>query len=208
MDTLFVLGVIGTFTGLARPLPQFVRLLRIRDAHGVSLDTAVTSFVVSSAWATYGVLADRAAVALASGLSAAVFVLIALLALRLGRKVTELRAAPIWLVAVVSASAVAGAAGLGVVLVVGALVANLPQVIVSFRERDLSGLSPSTWALTASDGATWFLYGLVTRDLPIFVNNFFQLSTSLMILARRQLWKRRVVHLASSSASDAPVRCH
>lgn len=67
MDTLFVLGAIGTATGLARPLPQFVRLLRIKAAHGVS-----------------------------------------------GH-----------------------------------------------------------------------------RDLPIFVNNFFQLTTSLMILARRQLWKRR-----------------
>lgn len=198
MDLAVGLGAIGIFTGLARPLPQFVRLLKIRDAHGVSLDTAATSCVVSSAWATYGVLADHGAVVLASGLSAALFVLIALLALSLGRHVSELRAAPIWLVTVVAASALAGAAGLGVVLVVGALVANLPQVIVVFRERDLSGLSLSTWALTASDGATWCLYGLVTVDLPILVNNFFQLSTSLTIVARQRLWQRRVVQAEAS----------
>ena len=192
MDAALVLGAIGTFTGLARPLPQFIRLLRIRDAHGVSLDTAATSCVVSSAWAAYGVLTGHVAVALASGLSAAVFALIALLALRLGRHVNELRAAPVWLVAVLAAS-VAGAAGLGVVLVVGALVANLPQVIVAFREPDLSGLSPSTWALTASDGTTWFLYGLLTGDIPIVMNNFFQLTTSVTILARWGLWHRRVV---------------
>ena len=194
MEVVFVLGAIGTFTGLARPLPQFVRLLRTRDAHGVSLDTAVTSCVVSSAWAAYGILADRAAVALASGLSAVVFVLIALLAVRLGRRARELRAAPIWLVAVVSASALAGVDGLGVVLVVGAVVANTPQVVVAFREQDLSGLSPSTWALTASDGGTWFLYGLATGDLPILVNNFFQLTTSLTILTRRWLWGRRSIY--------------
>ena len=194
MDAAVVLGILGTFTGLARPLPQFIRLLRIRDAHGVSLDTAVTSCIVSSAWATYGVLAEHAAVAVASGLSAVVFMLIALLALRLGRHVRELRAAPIWFVTVVAASALAGEAGLGIVLVIGALVANTPQVIVAFRERDLSGLSPSTWALTASDGATWLLYGIVVRDLPILVNNFFQLTTSLTIVARRLLWRRGAVH--------------
>lgn len=194
MEIVFILGAIGTFTGLARPLPQFVRLLRTRDAHGVSLDTAVTSCVVSSAWAAYGILADRAAVALASGLSAFVFLLIALLAMNLGRPIRELRAAPMWLVAAVAASTLAGADGLGVILIVGALVANLPQIIVAFRERDLSGLSPSTWALTASDGGTWFLYGLATRDLPILVNNFFQLTTSVTILARRWLWARRVLY--------------
>lgn len=204
MDAALVLGAIGTFTGLARPLPQLVRLVRIRDAHGVSLDTAATSCVVSSAWATYGVLEHHAAVALASGLSAILFSLIALLALRLGRHVRELRAAPVWFVAVVGASALGGAAGLGIVLVAGALVANLPQVVVAFRERDLSGLSPSAWALTASDGATWFVYGLLTGDVPIFVNNSFQFSTSAAIVARRWLWSRRAVP-AEASTDDEQI---
>lgn len=193
MDAAGVFGAIGTVIGLVRAVPQFVRLLRARDAHGVSLDTAVTSCVVSSAWATYGILTGQVAVALASGLSAAVFGLIGLLALKFGRRITELRAAPVWFAIVVSVMLATGSRGLGVVLSVSALVANLPQVLVAYRERDLTGLSPSTWALTASDGAVWSLYGLVTGDIPILMNNIFQFSTSAAIVIRRVSWDRKML---------------
>ena len=176
--------------GLVRALPQFLRLRTLADAHGVSLDAVATSCVVSFAWATYGALTEQWAVALASALTGSVFAAISVLALKLGRRVKELRAAPLWLAGVTVALAVAGSTGLGVLLVAGALVANTPQVIVAFRERDLTGLSPSTWALTASDGLVWTLYGAVTGDIPILVNNLFQFSTSLTILVRRLVWGR------------------
>ncbi|HVF53610.1 MAG TPA: PQ-loop domain-containing transporter [Actinomycetota bacterium] len=191
MDAAAALGGLGTFIGLVRALPQFIRLLRAKDAHGVSLDSAATSCVVSSAWATYGVLTDQLAVVLASGLSAVVFAMITILALRFGRRTRELRAAPAWLTVVTVVLAIAGSAGLGVVLAVSALVANLPQVVVAYRERDLTGLSPSTWALTASDGAVWSLYGVVSGDVPILINNLFQFSTSAAIVARRVSWDRQ-----------------
>lgn len=189
MDAAVVLGGVGTVVGLVRALPQFVRLLRAKDAHGVSLDSAATSCVVSSAWATYGVLTDQIAVAFASGLSAVVFAMITVLALRFGRRVREFRAAPVWLVIVVAVLGTTGSAGLGIVLAVSALVANLPQVFVAYKERDLTGLSPSTWALTASDGAVWTAYGLVTGDIPIMVNNLFQFSTSAAVVLRRVSWR-------------------
>lgn len=191
MNAATALGAIGMVIGLVRALPQLLRLRKMADAHGVSLDAAATSCVVSLAWAIYGALTEQWAVALASALTATVFALVAVLASKLGRKVKELRAAPLWFAAVTVALVLAGSAGLGVVLVLGALVANTPQVIVAFRERDLTGLSPSTWALTASDGAVWTLYGIVTGDIPILVNNLFQFSTSLAILVRRLLWGRR-----------------
>ena len=199
MDLALGLGAIGTVIGLVRALPQFVRLLRTRDAHGVSLDTAATSSVVSCAWATYGVLTEQWAVALASGLTGVVFALITLLALRLGRKLRELRTGPVWLTAVIVATVVGGSTGLGMVLVVGALVANAPQVLVAFREPDLTGLSPTTWALTASDGAVWTIYGMVTGDVPILVNNLFQFTTSMAILLRRLAWGRGRPAIAESS---------
>jgi uncharacterized protein with PQ loop repeat len=184
------LGALGTLIGLVRALPQFIRLLKTKDAHGVSLDTAATSCVVSFAWATYGVLTDQLVVVLATGLSGAVFALVTLLALKLGRRVSELRAAPIWFVIALVVTVVGGSVALGVILSAGALVANVPQVIVAYRERDLTGLSPSTWALTASDGAVWSLYGIITGDIPIMVNNLFQFSTSVAIVIRRLAWDR------------------
>ncbi|MEA2447406.1 MAG: hypothetical protein QOK47_1043 [Actinomycetota bacterium] len=190
MDAARGLGALGTLIGLVRALPQFIRLLKTRDAHGVSLDTAATSCVVSFAWATYGVLTDQLVVVLATGLSGAVFALITLLALKLGRRVSELRAAPIWFAIALVVTVVGGSVALGVILSAGALVANVPQVVVAYRERDLTGLSPSTWALTASDGAVWSLYGIITGDIPIMVNNLFQFSTSAAIVIRRLAWGR------------------
>lgn len=124
MDAATILGGVGTVVGLVRAMPQLVRLLRTRDAHGVSIDTAATSSAVSFGWATYGLLTDQQPVTLATGSSGIVFALVTVLAFRLGRRPTELRAAPIWLAVLVTVGALAGSDGLGVILPVSVLVAT------------------------------------------------------------------------------------
>jgi uncharacterized protein with PQ loop repeat len=190
MNVAGLLGGIGTLVGLVRALPQLLRLVTRRDAHGVSLDTAATSSVVSFGWATYGVLTDQLPVTLATGSSGVVFALITLFALRLGRRVTELRAAPVWLAVLVVATVIAGDRGLGVLLPVSVLVANVPQLLVAYREPDLTGLSPSTWLLSVSDGAVWLAYALVTGDTAILVFGVLQLTTSATIVTKRWTWGR------------------
>ncbi|MEA2434134.1 MAG: hypothetical protein QOG54_1591 [Actinomycetota bacterium] len=190
MEAAGVLGALGTLIGLVRALPQFLRLLKTRDAHGVSLDTAATSSVVSFGWATYGVLTDQLPVTLATGSSGIVFALITVTALRLGRRVNEFRTAPVWLVVLVSVGVFARAGGLGILLPVSVLVANLPQLIVAYRESDLTGLSLSTWVLSTCDGAVWTVYALVTGDIAILVFGVLQLTTSSLIVARRWNWAR------------------
>ena len=190
MDAAGALGALGTLIGLTRAFPQLLRLLRTRDAHGVSLDTAATSSVVSFGWAAYGVLTDQLPVILATGSSGVVFALITVFALRFGRRVIELRTAPVWLVVLLIVAAVARAGGLGVLLPISVLVANLPQLIVAYREPDLTGLSPSTWLLSMSDGVVWAIYALVTNDLAILVFGVLQLTTSAAIVARRWAWGR------------------
>jgi uncharacterized protein with PQ loop repeat len=197
MGAAEVAGALGTVIGLVRALPQLVHLVKTRNAHGVSLDTAVTSSIVSFGWATYGSLTDQLPVTLATGASGIVFALISLLALRLGRRLGELRAAPIWLIVLVVGTLVAKADGLGVLLPISVLVANVPQLVVAYREADLSGLSASTWLLSACDGAVWTVYALVTGDPTILVFGLLQLTTSSAILARRLIWGRsyaRAVH--------------
>lgn len=201
MSWLPALGVVALIVGLTRAMPQLVRLLRARDAAGVSLDGCATSAIVSSFWAVYGVLTGQPAVVLASGTPALIFVLIGLAALRYGRRVGELRTAPFFLIVFTAVVASGGAAGLGLVLTVGALVANTPHVITAYREKDLSGVSPSTWALTAADGAIWTTYALITGDVPILVNNVFQLTTSLSIVVRRLWWARSMAKARSISVA-------
>lgn len=190
MAWLPALAVVALIVGLTRALPQLVRLLRAKDAAGVSVDGCATSATVSSFWAVYGVLTGQPAVVFASATPAFIFVLIILAALRYGRSVRELRSAPVFLVAFGAAVLAGGAGALGVALTAGALVANTPHVVVAYREKDLSGISPSTWTLTAADGAIWLTYALVTGDVPILVNNFFQLTTSLLVVGRQWSWAR------------------
>jgi uncharacterized protein with PQ loop repeat len=193
MDAAAVLGALGTMVGLVRALPQLIRLLRTGDVHGVSLDSAATSSVVSFGWATYGLLTDQLAVTLATGSSGVVFLLITSVALRRGRSVTELRAAPIWFVVLVAAASFAGDRGLGVLLPVSVLVANVPQLLVAYREADLTGLSLSTWLLSVTDGAVWTAYALVTGDAAILVFGVLQLSTSGAIALRKWSWQQAQV---------------
>lgn len=184
-----MLGALGTLVGLVRAVPQLLRLIRERDAHGVSLDTAATSSLVSFGWATYGVMTDQPAVTLATGASGIVFAAVAMLAKALGRRAKELRAAPVWLL-VLAIAAGRGSSGLGLVLPVSVLVANVPQIVAAYRERDLTGLSPATWLLSTADGAVWLAYSLFADDTSILVFGILQVTTSSSIVFRRWAWAR------------------
>jgi uncharacterized protein with PQ loop repeat len=185
-----ILGGLGTVIGLVRAVPQLRRLVSTRDAHGVSLDSAATSSFVSFGWATYGTLTDQLPVALATGSSGVVFGLIAVVAVRLGHSLRELRTAPVWLVVLVVGTIAAQDAALGVLLPISVLVANIPQLLVALREPDLTGLSPATWLLSTCDGLVWTAYALVTDDAAILVFGLLQTTTSASILARRLTWSR------------------
>ena len=186
-----MLGGLGTLIGLVRALPQLVRLMRSRDAHGVSVDTAATSSAVSFGWATYGRLTEQLPVTLATGSSGVVFALITLSALRFGRRAREFRAAPVWVVVLVVVTLSTREAGLAGLLPASVLVANVPQLVVAYRERDLTGLSAATWLLSMSDGLVWAIYALVTEDVAILVFGVLQLTTSGAIVARKWSWNRR-----------------
>ena len=181
-------GGLGTLVGLVRALPQLVRLARSKDAHGVSIDSTAASAAISFGWATYGLWTNQLPVSLATASSGVVFVLITLLAIRHGRKATELKAAPIWVGVLLVTGWLGGAAGLGVLLPVSVLVGNLPQVITAYRERDLSGLSASTWSLSVTDGLVWGGYSMITGDVAIGVFGVLQTTTSFLIVERRLSW--------------------
>ena len=170
--------VVGTAIGLIRALPQLVRLLRTRNSHGVSLDAAATSSLVSAAWAGYGWLTGQPAVVMASGASAVMFALVAGAALRWGRRAAEMRATRVWLVVLALAWGLGGAEGLGLVLPVGVLVANGPQLLVAWREPDLSGLSLGTWYLSVAEALAWGAYGRLAGDAAILVYGVLHLTTS------------------------------
>jgi uncharacterized protein with PQ loop repeat len=198
MPSLFGLagtfGAAGSVLGLVRALPQLVRLLRAREAYGVSVDTAATSAIVSSGWVVYAILTGQPLVMLATATSAVIFALIAFFALRYGRRVSELKITPVWLAVLLLAGIFAGKNGLGLLLPVSVLVANLPQLWVAYHEGNLADLSLGTWLLSMTDGLVWGAYALLQGDIPILFYAMFQLATSGLIVGLKQA--RRAAHQA------------
>lgn len=183
MDLPSLLGLTGTLLDLFRAAPQLLHLFRERKAFGVSVDTSGTSFVVSLGWTTYGVITQQFFVALASGIIASSFFIITLIALRFGRSSSEFRVAPVWAATLLIAGIFFKEVGLGVILSISALISNVPQVRVAYKEENLSGLSLGTWALTFSAGLVWEIYAILQHDLTIIVASFFQSATSGIIIA-------------------------
>lgn len=187
-----ILGAVGTILGLFRALPQLIKLLRAQDAFGVSVDTAATSAICSFGWVVYGVLTDQFYFSLASSLTGLIFTLIALFALRFGRRIKEIRVAPIWFTVLLLAGGVAGISGLGLVLAISVLAANLPQVWLAYKERDLTDLSLGTWSISTIEGLTWLTYALLRQDMAITVSAFFQALTSGLIVALKLTRQARI----------------
>jgi uncharacterized protein with PQ loop repeat len=183
MDSISMLGALGTIIGLVRAIPQLGRLLRTRHAHGVSVDTAATSSIVSFGWATYGLLTNQPYVSLATGSSGVIFALITVIALRFGRQVREFTIAPIWLAVLLLVGCTAGKTGLGMALPISVLAANVPQLWVAYHEGNLSDLSLGTWLLSIADGLIWGIYSLIQQDAAIMIFACFQLTTSGLIVA-------------------------
>lgn len=182
MDIISFLGSLGTLMGLVRAFPQLIRLVRAREAYGVSVDTSATSSIVSFGWVVYGVMTHQPYVSFATGSSGVIFGLITILALRFGRKLNELKISPVWLLVLALAGAFGGRNGLGIVLPISVLAANVPQLLVAFKEGNLADLSLGTWLLSFSDGLIWGIYAVLQQDFSIMTYGVFQLATSGLIV--------------------------
>lgn len=183
MNPASFFGFIGTIIGLVRALPQLLTVLRAQKASGVSVDTTATSSVVSFGWMAYGFLTHQPFVSLATGASGIIFFLITIFSLQFGRNTKEFKVAPLWFCILFLSYYFIGIAALGLVLAVSVLAANTPQLLIAYKESDLSDLSLGTWLLSMSDGLVWGIYSFLEYDFSIMAFAFFQLSTSGMIIA-------------------------
>ncbi len=192
MNYLSILGMIGTVNGLIRAFPQLYRVIKAKEAFGVSVDAAGTSSLVSFGWAVYGYFTNQPFVSLATGSSGIIFGLITLLALKYGRSIKEFKITPIWFVVLLVTFFLSHEAGLGFVLAVSVLASNGPQLWVAYSEGNLIDLSLGTWTLSLIDGFIWGIYSIIGMDFSIMLYAFFQLLTSsFIIFFKNQPEKRR-----------------
>jgi hypothetical protein len=74
---------------------------------------------------------------------------------------------------------------LGVVLAVTSVLSAVPQPLALLRDRtqDLAGLSPLRWRLGAAACGSWFLYGLVTGQVAVWLSSAVGLVSALIVCA-------------------------
>lgn len=140
-------------------VPQLVRLVRFRDAAGLSGSSLLFGTVNYTAWTVY--LADAGSWGLLAANAVASLVWYAVTVLALVR----LRPERSWLLpglwaAVLGAVILLDGAALGAALGVGSLLTYVPQAVNAWRAPSVAGISPTTWGLTFLEGGAWLIQSI------------------------------------------------
>jgi len=67
----------------------------------------------------------------------------------------------------------------------------VPQVWLSFRTRDVSGVSLGMYSVFTAGVALWLAYGVLLESRPMVVANTVTLVLALLILGMKLLYGRR-----------------
>ena len=182
------LGAVAIVLQQLRTWPQAVRIIRRKDASGVSVASWSLALVSCVTWLEYGIvfkdpvfiinnvfnLAGTVAILLAlvrhAGASPALPLLVAL-----GTT------AVVWLMNVLG-----GRTAVGTAATLMGIAMFLPQVIKVFRSPT-SGVSPVTWALVSLSSLSWLAYGLVMHQPAVWISHLVILPCAVTVLGRLAL---------------------
>ncbi len=73
---------------------------------------------------------------------------------------------------------------LGIFAVFLTTVQFIPQVRKAYGQKDLGGLSASTFFLITVTASTWIIYGIIKQDLVVIIANALVLISAVAILVR------------------------
>jgi uncharacterized protein with PQ loop repeat len=181
----FLLGSAAVVLTVVRSWPQFVHLLRIPAATGVSTATWALAVACALAWASWGVRYEEPANIVANVLTGAGAAAV------LGRLWRERGGAVLgWSAMAVGAVAavVVTDAHLPGVLAAAAVtlgsVMFLPQVLEAWRTSDVGGISITAWVLTFGSAAAWLGYAVSIGDVVVGLPCMVILPAAASVIAR------------------------
>lgn len=182
--------VVANILGAAMALPQATKLIRNRQAQGVSPAWAGTSAMVNGWWVAYGLGAGDTSIVPVSVVSVIAYLAIATALLRYGHTPRT----PVLL------AMVGSAAGVGLVPVVALLAGGWatagvalgamygiqlsPAVVAVYRSVDVSGVSAATWAMALAEALLFGVWGLAHRDAGLIALAATGSTMSALVLAR------------------------
>ena len=169
-------GIIAAALSTASGLTQFGRLLRARTALGVATGTWLLTTLSTVTWFGYAISVQSPIQEVANG--SWMFFVIVLTWMMLQHRGSSVAMGGI--VAVVASlvvftglgsisSAIPGTCG-----IFASLLMSLPQIRYAIRHGRGPGVSILGWALSAFAAVMWFVYGIGTRQIPVFINTGIQ----------------------------------
>lgn len=169
--------------GLSTALPQTVRILRLKDASGVSVAGLAGALVGYSGWAAYAVLSDDLLYAAVNGVTALVILPAFLASFVYGASLEGLRQYLLLVPVGLLALQLAGPTLLALLLVGNALVAFFRSGMSAWGADGVRGLSPVGWSAGAIAAACYLVYGAVTDQMPVAVSGAVNLVGCLVVLS-------------------------
>lgn len=79
--------------------------------------------------------------------------------------------------------------------------AFVPQAWLTFRTRDVSGISLGMYSAFTGGVALWLVYGLALGALPIVIANVITLSLALSILGMKMAYRSRAPGVPAEAGS-------
>jgi uncharacterized protein with PQ loop repeat len=196
-----LLGCLGAALSMSLAWPQVFKSCVQRRTVGLSPTACALGVAMPIGWITYGLLSGERIQIVTNTVTgtAGLLILLALLitqpALR-SRKALRFSAgsAGSLLTVVLLSGLVAllpGVRGSQVAPVLGTVLAGvsvlsaIPQPLALLRDRhmDVSGLSPLRWRMAAGACASWFSYGLITGQAPVWASASVGLVSALIVNA-------------------------
>ncbi len=197
-------AVIAPSLSVLQCLSQLVRIVRV-GAQGVSLTTWILSAFVAEIWAGYGLIFHVPAEIYANlpFWAVASYVVVAV-----ARSQGSTRRATILYVATVGLAVLAtlagltpaGRAALATLADASAVVIYLPQLAVTLRTSDLTGVSVLSWALALVTSLAWALYGALIHQPPVALPSIVMVPSALAILVKAARHRVRARALAGALA--------
>lgn len=169
-------GIIAAALSTASGLTQLGRLLRSRTALGVATGTWLLTTLSTVTWFGYAISVRSTIQELANG--SWMFFVLVLTWMMLRHRGSA--SATLGIIAVFASLTVFTALGVissaipGTCGIVASLLMSLPQIRYAIRHGRGPGVSVLGWALSGFAASMWFVYGIGTRQIPVFINTGIQ----------------------------------
>ena len=192
MQPADIFVIVATVLAWTTLIPQIVKLARTGDPQGVSATWPYIGLVTNAAWTSYLWSQDLwAAMPSTAGMTFFYVLVIHYLrkaAVPLGRPLAR----GVLLAGLFAAIAAAfGWTALGLVLGWSYIAQISPAVWASYRTKNPTGISISSWSLITIESGLWFVYGWLLSDVPIVVFGSTGLVAGAAIVLRVALTGRR-----------------